>query len=113
MLGCAADFDPGSRVNSYRVLGQQMDAPFARPGETVNITSVSYDPQGRSVSWAWGACVNPDASTVRGCLDKIGADAALSGSSPILAQGSGLDHFSYTVPADTLDSLPADAKASA
>ena len=76
MLGCAADFDPGSRVNSFRVLGQEMDVPFAKPGETVNISSLSYDPQGRSVTWAWGACVNPDASTVEGCLNKIATDAA-------------------------------------
>jgi len=113
MLGCAAEFDPGSRVNSFRVLGQETDLPFAKPGETVNITSLSYDPQGRSVTWAWGACVNPEASTVEGCLNKIASDAELSGGSGILAQGPALGHFSYTVPADTLDSLPDAAKASA
>jgi hypothetical protein len=113
MLGCEADFDPGSRVNSFRVLGQQMDAPFAKPGETVNITSLSHDPSGRSVTWAWGACVNPDASTVEGCLSKIAADAAASGGSGILAQGPALSDFSYTVPADALDSLPEGAKAAA
>jgi len=113
MLGCAADFDPGSRVNTFRVLGQEMDAPFAKPGETVHIDSLSYDPQGRTVTWAWGACVNPDASTVQGCLDKIAADSAATGSPQILAQGAGLSSFSYTVPADTLDSLPEAARASA
>ncbi|MEI9949818.1 MAG: hypothetical protein WDO74_12765 [Pseudomonadota bacterium] len=113
MFGCAADFDPASRVNSLRVLGQQTDVPFAKPGETVNIGSLSYDPQGRSVTWAWGACVNPDASTVQGCLDKIAADAATSGGSGILAQGPALSSFSYAVPANTLDSLPAAARASA
>jgi len=113
MLGCEADFDPASRINSFRVLGQQTDLPFAKPDETVNITSLSYDPQGRSVTWAWGACVNPAASTVDACLTKIATDAAASGGSGILAQGPELDHFSYTVPADALDSLPEDAKASA
>ena len=113
LFGCAPDFDPGARVTSYRVLGQQTDLPFAKPGETVNITSLSYDPQGRAVTWAWSACVNPDASTVEGCLAKIETDAATSGSSPILAQGPELSHFSYTVPADALDSLPEGAKASA
>ena len=98
MLGCAADFDPGSRVNSFRVLGQQTDVPFAKPGETVKITSLSYDPQGRSVTWAWGACVNPDSSTVEGCLNEIAEDAQTSGGSGILAQGPALSSFSYTVP---------------
>ena len=113
LLGCAAEFDPGSRVNSFRVLGQQMDLPFAKPGETVNISSLSYDPSGRSVTWAWGACVNPEASTVEGCMNKIATDAATSGSSAILAQGAELSNFSYTVPTSALDSLPEGAKATA
>ncbi|HEY3253282.1 MAG TPA: hypothetical protein VGJ91_05015, partial [Polyangiaceae bacterium] len=113
LLGCAPDFEPGSRVNSFRVLGQQTDLPFAKPGETVNISSLSYDPQGRSITWAWGACVNPDASTVQGCLDKIGADAAASGGSAVLSQGPELSSFSYTVPSNTLDVLPEAARASA
>jgi hypothetical protein len=113
ILGCAADFDPASRVNSFRVLGQQMDVPFAKPGETVNIDSLGYDPQGRTVTWAWGACVNPAASTVQGCLDKIAEDSASTGSSPILAQGPGLSNFSYTVPTDALDALPEAARPSA
>ncbi|HKO49153.1 MAG TPA: hypothetical protein VJV79_15580 [Polyangiaceae bacterium] len=113
LLACEADFDPGSRVNSFRVLAQQTDVPFAKPGETVNISSLGYDPQGRSVTWAWGACVNPEASTVEGCFDKIAADALVTGGTGILAQGPALSDFSYTVPADTLSSLPAAARASA
>jgi len=113
MLGCEAEFDPGARVTSFRVLAQQMDVPFAKPGETVNISSLSYDPAGRSVTWAWAVCINPDSSTVAGCISKLAADATASGSSPILAQGPGLSSFSYTVPADTLDALPESAKGSA
>jgi hypothetical protein len=112
-LGCTTHFDPGSRVVSFRVLAEQADQPFARPGETVSIRSLSYDPEGRSVNWAWAACVNPSASTVQGCLDKIGEDSQATGSSPILAQGAELDHFSYTVPPNVLDSLPTGAKSSA
>jgi hypothetical protein len=113
MLGCAAEFDPGSRVDSYRVLAQQTDVPFAQPGETVNVSSLSFDPQGRSVTWAWGVCVNPDASTVEGCMNEIAEGAAATGSTGILAQGPGLSSFSYTVPADAISSLPEKAKGSA
>src|SRR5450432_2639207 len=112
-FGCAADFDPGSRVVSLRVLAEQADSPFAKPGETVNISSLSYDPEGRSLNWAWAACVNPPAATVQGCLDKIGEDARTTGKSPVLAQGAELSQFSYTVPADALSALPAVAKPSA
>jgi len=113
MLGCAADFDPGSRVNTFRVMGQEMDVPFAKPGETVKVSSLSYDPQGRAVTWAWGACVNPASSTVQGCLDKIAEDSAATGSSQVLAQGPDLSSFSYTIPTDTLSSLPDAARESA
>lgn len=108
--GCAPDFEPVSRVVTFRVLAQETDVPFAKPGETVHITSLSYDPQGRTVNWAWAACVNPDESTVQGCLNKIGADSAQSGASPILAQGPELSDFTYTVPQDALSSLPEKAK---
>lgn len=109
-LGCTADFDPASRVVSFRVLGQQVDTPFAKPGETVNITSLSYDPEGRSVNWAWSACVNPKAATVQGCFDQIAESAQAGGSSPILAQGTDMSSFSYTIPTDALTSLPTAAK---
>ena len=112
-FGCGADFDPGSRVTSFRVLAVQADAPFAKPGETVNLTSLSYDPQGRTVNWAWAACVNPNASTVEGCFEKIAQDTASSGTSPILAQGADLGSFSYTIPDDALSSLPTASRSSA
>jgi hypothetical protein len=112
-LGCGTDFDPGSRVTSLRVLAQQADTPFAKPGETVNISSLSYDPEGRTVNWAWAVCVNPKASTVDGCLSKVAMDAASSGQSPIAAQGAGLDTFSVTIPGDALTSLPDAAKPAA
>jgi len=113
LAGCGADFDPGARVTSFRVLAVQADTPFAKPGETVNLTSLSYDPEGRTVNWAWATCVNPPASTVDGCLAKIAQDSQASGTPPIAAQGAGLDTFTFTVPSDALDSLPAAARGSA
>src|SRR3954471_23812178 len=113
MAACAPDFDPVSRVVTFRVLAQETDLPFAKPGETVNIRSLSYDPQGRSVTWAWAACVNPDEATVQGCLDKIAEDSAQTGASPILAQGAEMSDFSYTVPQNALSSLPSSVRSSA
>jgi len=79
----------------------------------VNISSLSYDPQGRTVNWAWAVCVNPAASTVEGCLSQIAEDAQRSGQSPIAAQGPGLDTFSVTIPDNALTSLPDAVKATA
>jgi hypothetical protein len=113
LTACGADFDPGSRVTSFRVLAQHADAPFAQPGETVSINALSYEPEGRTVNWAWVTCVNPPSSTVQGCFDKLGSDTQASGALPVAAQGPGLDTFTYTVPTEALDSLPAAARSGA
>ena len=48
LTGCEDnDFDPGSRVTSLRVLAQQADNPYARPGEAIHLTSLSHDPAER------------------------------------------------------------------
>lgn len=106
LAGCGADFDPGSRVTGFRVLAVQADAPFAAPGETVNLNALAYDPQGRTITWAWAACVNPAESTVEGCFAKIAQDAQTSGALPILAQGADQNTFAFTLPDDALSSLP-------
>lgn len=112
-VGCAPDFDPGSRVTSFRVLAQQVDQPFAKPGETVTVTSLSYDPQARPVTWAWAACINPKSASVTGCTDKIVEQASESGTSPILAQGLDMSSFTYTIPDDALDAVPESARSGA
>ena len=112
-FGCQPDFDPGSRVTSFRVLAQQVDEPFAKPGETVNVTSLSYDPAGRPVTWAWAACINPASASVTGCIDKIAQQSSQSGASPILAQGLEMSSFTYTIPDDALDAIPESAQSGA
>lgn len=102
LSGCEDAPDPGSRVASLRVLAQEMDAPYAAPGETVHIRSLVHDPEGREIEWAWAMCVNPSTTQVEGCLAKLAAD----GGNPVLAQGVGLDSLDVTVPLDALDSLP-------
>jgi hypothetical protein len=112
-VGCQPDFDPGSRVTSFRVLGQQVDEPFAKPGETVSVTSLSYDPAGRPVTWAWAACINPASASVTGCIDKIAEQSSESGDSPILAQGLEMSQFTYTIPEGVLDAIPENARSGA
>jgi hypothetical protein len=111
-FGCDPDFPPGSRVTSFRVLAQEVDLPFAKPGETVTVNSLSYDPQGRPVTWAWAVCVNPSSPSVTGCISDIAEQAAESGDSPILAQGVDMSSFEYTIPEDALEVLPENSRAS-
>jgi hypothetical protein len=113
VAGCEDDFDPGSRVTGFRVLAVQADNPYARPGERVHLSSLSHDPSARPVTWAWAACVNPSASSVEGCLQKVAAAAQASGVSPVLAMGVGINAFDYTIPSDALVNLEPDARAQA
>ena len=37
----------------------------------MNLTSLSHEPAGRAVTWAWAACNNPSSASVEGCLAKM------------------------------------------
>jgi hypothetical protein len=110
---CVEPMDPASRVVSFRVLAEQADAPYAAAGETVQITTLSHDPQARPVSWAWASCVNPSSSSIEGCVEKIAEDSAATGTFPLLAMGEGLDSLSFPVPGDVLDAVPDAARPAA
>lgn len=110
LAGCGADFDPGSHVNSLRVLSVQVDNPYAAPGETVRFEATSYDPEGRTVEWAWVACETPDSASVDGCLIEIAETAAATGGIPLLASGPDQNSAELTIPADVLDGIPAEAR---
>jgi hypothetical protein len=110
---CSEPLDPASRVVSFRVLAERADAPFAQPGETVQISTLSYDPQGRPLTWAWASCLNPSSSSVEGCIEKIAEQSEATGMLPLLAFGEGLDSLTLLIPADALDSVPEAAKPAA
>src|SRR6478752_8080289 len=107
-LGCGEDVEPGSKVDSFRVLAQSADQPYAHPGETVQLSSLSFDPQGREVTWAWASCLNPSESSLQGCFDKIAENA--DPTSAVFATGKGVDAPSLTIPADALANVPAPAR---
>src|SRR6187402_195343 len=88
-LACAEELEPGSKVDSFRVLAEQADLPYARPGEQVHLSSLSFDPAARPVTWAWASCSNPSSSNLQGCLDSIAATGDPAGG--LLASGLGVD----------------------
>lgn len=105
LQGCGADFDPGTQVQSLRVLAVQADTPFAAPGDTVRLQALSHDPDSRPITWAWAACENPASSSVEGCLIDIAQDAVQSGASPLISMGVAEDSIDFTIPADVLDDV--------
>jgi hypothetical protein len=109
LSACDAEFDPGTQVNSLRVLAVQADIPYAHPGDTVRLQALSYDPLARPINWAWAACPSPAGSSVDDCLDQVRANA-VSGELVVLAQGEGLDNVEVTIPSDALDGVPEPAR---
>ena len=107
-LACEEPLEPGSKVDSLRVLAEQADKPYAKPGETVQLSTLSYDPQNRPITWAWATCVNPAESSLEGCLGRI---AELPDpNQAIFAMGEGEDAPQLTLPKDVLSSLPEPAR---
>lgn len=114
VIGCGSDFEPGSRIDSLRVLAVQSTEPIAHPGEQVSFQALHYDPDAatRPLTWAWAACVNPSSATVDGCLMKIAADTAQGTATPPVV-GQDLTTYSLTIPDDALSSLPESARPAA
>jgi len=111
LAGCDEALEPGAKVDSFRVLAEQVDQPFAHPGETVQLSSLSFDPAGRQVTWAWASCLNPDSSDLNGCLAKIAESS--DPASAVFAMGPGAGSAPLTIPADALSSLPPAARGAA
>lgn len=108
LMGCDAAPEPGAKVDSFRVLAEQVDQPYAHPGETVKLSSLSFDPQQRPVTWAWASCVNPEESSLEGCLATLSASP--DPASSVFAMGEGADSPELVIPADVLTGLPAQAR---
>src|SRR5262245_54235982 len=102
LSACGSDFDPGSRVTGLRVLAVQANSPYAAPAESVHLDALAFDPEGRSLAWGWGLCIDPPSPAVVSCID------ALVPSTFVVAADS--PSFDFTVPADAISSVPADGQ---
>ncbi len=111
LLGCDDQPEPGAKVASFRVLAEQVDQPYAHPGETVKLSSLSFDPERRPVTWAWASCVNPAESSLAGCLSKLNESA--DATNGVFAIGEGVAAPSLVIPVDVLSSLPPQARTGA
>lgn len=112
LAACGAPFEPGSRVTSERLLAVAADAPYARPGDTVKLHALAFDPAGRATTFGWAFCVNPAQSTPLGCLAELAAQAERTHAPPTVVVSPD-PTFTLTVPSDALSSLPPGGRPSA
>lgn len=97
------EFEPPSHVDSVRILAIQADAPYAAPGQTVNLEMLAFD--GRTnqaapmkLGWLPEPCINPPADAYYACF------AGLPGQVPQGVDLSSWVHegstFSFHMPED-------------
>jgi hypothetical protein len=111
LLGCDEALEPGTKVDSLRVLAQQADQPIAHPGETVQLSALSHDPEARSITWAWASCVDPQSSDLVGCLAKIAESP--DPAAAVFAMGPNEAAPQLRIPDDAISRLPVVARGSA
>jgi hypothetical protein len=109
-LACGEEFAPASRVDDFRLMAVGADKPYAAPGERVELTTLSHEPFGRPITWAWATCVKPLDTTATACVAKIIETAQVTGQLP-LTMGQGMSTFGTTIPANVFDGVPAAAAA--
>lgn len=73
LAGCGPELDRISEIESVRVLAVQKSLPYAPPGETVNLTMLSYDgrpaEQRTPLQRLWfSGCFNPPGDQYYGCF---------------------------------------------
>jgi hypothetical protein len=81
LTACGPEFDPPSELRSLRILAVQKDEPYAKPGDTVNLTMLWQDaspkrldasgkPRAIQIAWASG-CINPPGDLYFGCFSRL------------------------------------------
>lgn len=113
LAACGSEFDPVSRVTDFRLIAVRADKPFAAPGDTVTLTTLSHEPFGRPVTWAWGTCVLPSSANATGCLQKIAEDDRSGRRKFVLDQGVSKDTQKITLEKGLLDDIPAKERGGA
>lgn len=106
----ASDFDRQSKVSSVRMFGVQADKPFANPGETVTLKTLTADgrrdkPRPLKVFWIPVVCTNPREDLYYACfIPSAGADGGSSLTTPfpidagLPAAGSGSGNVLDQIP---------------
>lgn len=107
-VACGEDFAPASRVDDFRIMAVRADRPYAAPGERVELTTLSHEPFGRPITWAWATCEKPLDTKAVACIAKIVETAQATGQIP-LTMGLGMSTFGPTIPANILDGVPTAA----
>jgi hypothetical protein len=120
------DFDPAPLVNTVRILASRASAPYARPGEKVEVEVLAYDgrpdrSRAMKIYWLPFPCINPPLDAYYACFTQLGgpadggADGGAGAPNPLALLKPGIDlspylptgpKFELTMPANAVTSHP-------
>jgi hypothetical protein len=108
-IGCGAQFDPQSELQTLRILAVQKDKPYAKPGDDVEMRMLWHDgspdaPRPVQVAWFSG-CFNPPGDLYAGCIDVLAQGSGPGGLPPGSQVGAG-NTFTFTMPDDVISGRP-------
>lgn len=117
LLGCGAEFDPGSELAGLRVLAVKKSAPYAHPGTQVELELLWHDmvPDRAPPQIAWLAfCQNPPGDLFEGCFTQVPtapdaetlAQLVSRASLPAPGADKANDRFSFRTSPDIIRSRP-------
>jgi hypothetical protein len=101
----AANFDPPSKIESVRILATAADKPYAKPGDTVNMTVLAFDgranrPAPMGIWWLPQPCFNPPGDAYYGCYASFGR--MFHPGVDVGSQLAPATAFSFEMPADVI-----------
>ena len=104
--GCSNNnFDPGSEIESVRILATRAEPPYAAPGATVRMDTLAFDGRAKRLapmvlSWIPIPCINPAGDAFYACFPRF-AEAFHPGVdlTPALTSGTS---FSFQMPSNVI-----------
>lgn len=106
------DFEPASRIQGVRVLAVKKSAPYAKPGEKVELEILYWDGKSdpddqRPIDVTWfGGCKNPAGDLYYGCYPQLAQLFAGQPSGDLLQLVGSGNRFEVTIPDDIIASRP-------
>jgi hypothetical protein len=125
LVACGSGaFEPASKIVSVRILATQADLPYAKPGDTVKLTTLAADGRAdkstpMTLYWLPFTCEDPPNDAYYGCFAQLAGrttgkgGTGSGGGAPTLPPGVDLTpflpqgpNFELKVPADVVDAHP-------
>jgi hypothetical protein len=87
-------FKDESQIETVRIIASAADEPYAKPGDTVNVTVLAFDgrpvqPEPMTLYWLPFVCENPEGDAYFACFEKLAAGGGDAGAPDGGSGGSG------------------------